>query len=328
MADRRVPKMEASSSWPVWGLEASITVTERDLATAAERLVRAEIAAVDDACSRFRKDSELMLLQPILAEGATVSLLLALLVECALDAAKWTEGDVDPTLGKDLDALGYDRDIAEVRLDPRGAVIHDLRPRPRTIGWQQVRLEGQALTVPEDLRLDLGATAKAVTSDRAATRVATELGCGVLVSLGGDIATAGPAPKGGWQVLVQDLAGDPCQQVTLRAGHAMATSSTQKRRWQHAGHAIHHILDPRFGLPADPLWRSVTVAAPSCLQANAFSTAGIVRGFAAVEWFNRVGIAARFVDAQGRVSTTGGWPKDQQQRSQEKIAMMGVELDG
>ncbi|WP_230085600.1 FAD:protein FMN transferase [Arthrobacter sp. AQ5-05] len=315
-------------SWKVWGLEASITVTEAALAAAAEAIVRAEVACVDTAASRFRPDSELMRLQPSLATGASVSPLLALLVGAALEAAAWTDGDVDPTLGKDLDALGYDRDIAQVRLGPDGGVSHDCRPTRQTPGWERVRLEGQMLRVPADLRLDLGATAKAVAADRAAARVAADLDCGVLVSLGGDIATAGAAPDAGWQVLVQDLPGDPGQQVTLRAGNAMATSSTQKRRWQHAGDTVHHILDPRFGLPAEPVWRSVTVAASSCLQANAFSTAGIVGGLDAVERFVHTGIAARFVDRQGGVVATGRWPTDHSRGNQPGTATTGAGSHG
>lgn len=300
--------MDATRSWTVWGLEASVTVTDSQLAAAAQRLVRAEVAAVDQACSRFRKDSELMRLQPALAAGTTVGPLLALLVGGALDAARWTDGDVDPTLGRDMEALGYDRDIAQFRLGPGGAV--GAVPRHRASSWQDVRPAGLTLTVPDDVRLDLGATAKAVAADRAAQRIAAELGCGALVSLGGDIATSGEAPAGGWQVLVQDLPGDPQQQVTLRPGRAMATSSTQKRRWQCGGRTVHHILDPRIGLPAEPVWRSVTVAATTCLQANAFSTAGIVRGFPATTWFDRLGITARLVDLQGRVVATGSWPKE------------------
>ena len=323
--------MEATRPWTVWGLDASVTVTEPGLAAAAERLVRAEISDVDQACSRFREDSELMRLQRDLAAGTTVSPLLALLVDRALDAARWTDGDVDPTLGRDMEALGYDRDISQLRLAPDGTVAQDDRLRVQAPGWQRVCLAGKTLRVPADLRLDLGATAKAVAADRAAARVAVELGCGALVSLGGDIATAGEAPDRGWQVLVQDLPADPWQQVTLRAGRAMATSSTQKRRWQHGGKTVHHILDPRFGLPAEPVWRSVTVAAATCLQANAFSTAGIVRGFTAREWLEQLGIAARLVDRQGRVSATGSWPRHELARAYEDTpnkTMMGVGADG
>lgn len=300
--------MTGQASWTVWGLEASVTVTDPPVIAPAEGLVRGVIAGVDEACSRFRGDSELALIQPQLSAGARISPLLALLVGSSLGAARWTGGDVDPTLGNDMDALGYDRDITEVRLGSSGTLAGIPRAG-REPGWARARLEGDILTVPEDVRLDLGATAKAVAADRAAALVSATLGCGVLVSLGGDIATSGQAPESGWQVLVQDLCGDPSQQVTLRAGHAMATSSTQKRRWQHAGSSVHHILDPRFGLPVEAVWRSVTVVAPSCLRANAYSTAGVVRGFAAVDWFRQLGVAARLVDREGRVSITGGWPR-------------------
>ena len=307
--------MNAVSAWTVWGVEASLAVDNPAVVAEAEGLVRTVVARIDEACSRFRPDSEVMRLQPVLAEGTQVSPLLAFLVERALDAARWSDGDVDPTLGTYLASLGYDRDIAEVRLGPAGTgvpAVTGALPGRQTPGWQRVDLTGRRLTVPAALRLDLGATAKAVAADRAAALVRDELGCGVMVVLGGDLATAGPEPDGGWQVLVEDLPGDPWQQVSLRAGQAMATSSTQKRRWNHDGREMHHILDPRFGLPAEPVWRSVTVAASSCLVANTWSTAGIVRGFDAVESFERMGIAGRLIDRQGRVVTTGGWPAEEQ----------------
>lgn len=298
----------ATRSWQLWGLEACVTVAEPGRAGAAEDIVRAVTCAVDAACSRFRPDSELAFLQPRLAAGASVSPLLALLVEGALDAARRSDGAVDPTLGATMAALGYDRDLDQIRLRPeRGGTPADM-PR-RGLSWRDVRLEDGILSVPEPLRLDLGATAKAAAADMAVEQVFELLGCGVLVSLGGDLATKGPAPAGGWQVLVQDLPADPSQQVTLRAGSAMATSSTQKRRWHHNGQSLHHILDPRFGLPAPAVWRSVTVAADSCVLANTFSTSGVIDGHAAVKRFRRAGVAARLVDRQGRVVTTGGWPE-------------------
>ena len=64
-------------------------------------------------------------------------------------------------------------------------------------GWREVRLDGQSLTMPAGVQLDLGATAKAWAADRSAARIAQQLGGGVLVSLGGDIAVAGPPPAAG-----------------------------------------------------------------------------------------------------------------------------------
>jgi thiamine biosynthesis lipoprotein len=297
-----------------------VVVTEPSSLEEAVRLVGTMLDAVDLACSRFRHDSELALRREEIARSATVTPLLATLMESALAAARWTGGAVDPTLGNDLISLGYDIDFANLRPAPADDPPHGptTRPQPlpmqdRTPGWQRITLDGRFLTVPADILLDLGATAKAVAADLAAARIAVELGCGVLVNLGGDIATNGPAPADGpaggrWQVLVQDGPHDPAQQVGLPAGGALTTSSTVKRRWMQGGAVQHHILDPRFGLPVQPVWRSASVAAPSALVANAFSTAAVVKGHAAVPWLRAEGVSARLIDQCGRPATTTDWP--------------------
>jgi thiamine biosynthesis lipoprotein len=287
-----------------------VVVTEPAALALAVTITKATIAAVDDACSRFRSDSELSRLAGRLPEGAEVSPVLQELIRGALDAARWTDGDVDPTLGNDLRRLGYDQDIARMRKQDVGKVdIEVLRTSERSIGWRRIQLDGSTLTVPEGFALDLGATAKAITADRAASKVAATLGCGVLVSIGGDIATSGASPFD-WEIVVQDTPQDAAQQVSLQSGFSMATSSTQKRRWVSGGQPRHHILDPRFGVPAETVWRTASVAAETCLQANAFSTASIVRGRTAPAWLRASEISARLVGQDGRIVTTGSWPED------------------
>ena len=73
---------------------------------------------------------------------------------------------------------------------------------------------------------------------------------------------------------------------------------------------LHHILDPRTGLPAEPVWRTVSVAAGSCADANAASTAAVIRGRRALGWLAQLGLPARLVDATGVVFTVAGWPDD------------------
>jgi FAD:protein FMN transferase len=289
--------------WRVWSTSASVVVTEPDALAVARGLVEAELAAVDEACSRFRPDSELSRAEQI-GRPVTVSPLLAELVGTALDAARRSGGDVDPTLGADLARLGYDRDIAQV--DPHGPAIQVTARR--AISWQDVSLAGRTLTLPPGVRLDLGATAKALTADRCARLVTERLGTGVLVELGGDIATAGDAPNGGWTIHVQDRPTDPVVTVRVTAGTAMATSSTASRSWRRGGRLLHHVLDPRTGMPSARIWRSVSVAADSCVVANTHSTAALVRGTDALGALGRAGVAARLVDAAGHVHVLGGWP--------------------
>jgi thiamine biosynthesis lipoprotein len=206
-------------------------------------------------------------------------------------------------LGRALNAAGYDRDIRLLGDGPMRTFV--AAPEP---AWRRVRVADGMLTMPPGTQLDLGATAKAWTADRCARDVAEACGVGVLVALGGDIATAGCAPDGGWAVLVQDGPDDPQAHVVLDAGWALATSSTVSRTWRRGGRPAHHLLDPRTGAPADPVWRTVSVAAGTCVDANTLTTAAVVRGLDALPWLRSLGVATRFVGATRKVVTLGGWP--------------------
>jgi thiamine biosynthesis lipoprotein ApbE len=300
---------EASASWRALGTLVHLVVTDPAILPEARHLLEDDLAEVDAACSRFRSDSEIRSLKggrhrisPLLAEAVTV----------ALRAARLTDGDVDPTVGAALSAAGYDRDFQQI--EPNGPALSlTVRQVP---GWREVRLDGQFLTMPAGIQLDLGATAKAWAADRAAARIAQRLGGGVLVSLGGDIAVAGPPPAAGWRIRVQDVTGAPGDRpagpyalIAIRDG-GLATSSTAARRWRRGGDVLHHILDPRTGLPAEPVWRTVSVTAGSCADANAASTAAVIRGRRALAWLTRLGLPARLVDTTGAVFTVAGWPDD------------------
>ncbi|OXR40077.1 FAD:protein FMN transferase [Nocardia cerradoensis] len=300
-----VPAAEtAAAEWELWSTTARLVVTDPAALAAARRLVDAYLDRVDHACNRFRADSEISTLTP--GRPATISALFDDYLDAALTVARDTDGDVDPTLGADLENLGYDRDFTQITAGPTVVALR-ITPRP---DWSQVIRSPRAVTLPAGVRLDFGATAKALAADRCARTVADALGCGVLVSLGGDIATAGPAPGGHWQVLVQDGATQPAALVRLPAGAAIATSSTVRRRWIRGGRPLHHILDPRTGCAAEPVWRTVSVAAESCLAANAAATAAVVRGRAALPWLRSAGLPARLVGRDGRVLTLGGWPDE------------------
>jgi thiamine biosynthesis lipoprotein ApbE len=301
---------EAAATWRALGTQVRVVVTDARCLSEARSMLEADCAEVDLACSRFRADSEICALRG--GRPQQVSPLLAEAIAVALRAAALTDGDVDPTVGAAMAAIGYDRDFEEIQLAGSDAKITVVK----VPGWREVRLEDRTLTMPDGLSLDLGATAKAWAADRSAARIAQRLGCGVLVSLGGDIAVAGPPPEGGWLIRVQDVTGDPDDPpegpyavIAIRDG-GLATSSTKARRWQRGGDVLHHILDPRTGLPAEPVWRTVSVAAGTCADANAASTAAVVRGRRALAWLAGLGLPARLVDATGVVLTVAGWPEE------------------
>ena len=321
---------EASASWRALGTLVQLVVTAPRCLPEARRLLAAELDAVDAACSRFRPDSEICSLRTAADRTAPgrpvqVSPLLAEAIAVALRAARLTDGDVDPTVGGAMSAVGYDRDFDRVPRTGPPLAVSAAAVTARTVpGWRSVHLEGRQLAMPPGIQLDLGATAKAWAADRAAARIESELGCGVLVSLGGDIAVAGPAPAGGWRVRVQDVTGSPDDVpvgpyalIAIRDG-GLATSSTSARRWQRGGDVLHHILDPRTGWPAEAVWRTVSVTAATCADANTASTAAVIRGRAALGWLAKLGMPARLVDSTGVVFTVAGWPAGEQSEETQK----------
>jgi thiamine biosynthesis lipoprotein len=302
----------AVASFPALGSTAVVAVTQRDLLAEAEALLAADLHALDLACSRFRNDSELVRVNERSGRPVGVSPLLAEATRAALDAAWMTDGLVDPTLGSQLRAAGYDRTFALVR--ERNTWHIASIPRP-TGSWRDVELDDKrrTLQIPHGVELDLGATAKAWAADRSAERIARALRTGVLVSLGGDIAVAGPPPHGGWPVrLAEDHASspaDPGPVVAIRDG-GLATSGTAVRRWRTDRGDAHHILDPRSGEPALTPWAYVSVAAASCLEANVAATAAIVLAEEAPHWLAKRRLPARAVRRDGTALAIGTWPEE------------------
>jgi thiamine biosynthesis lipoprotein len=301
-------------SFEVFGTTAVLLVTDPAAAALARTTADLVLADVDRACSRFRPDSELSALNAAGGQPVTVSGTFAELLAAALRAARLTGGDVDPTCARALSGLGYDRDFSEVRVagDMPPRLTGPVGPVP---GWRRVRLDYEARRVrlEHGAQIDLGATAKSWAADRCAGQIASVTGCGTLVSLGGDVAVAGTPPPGGWRIRVADdhaaPADAPGQTVTISTG-GLATSSTTVRTWKVGGRRVHHIIDPATGEPARSCWRTVSVAAGTCTDANTASTAAIIRSAAAADWLHDLGLPARLVRLDGTVETTAGWPHD------------------
>jgi FAD:protein FMN transferase len=316
-----VPASDAlgCARWEALGTSVVVQLTDPGALVRARSRVQRELHAIDRACSRFRDDSELAYLNAHAGHKVSASPMLFAAVELAVRAAQLTGGDVDPTVGQALVLAGYDRDWR--LLDRPGeqpeqpAVVARVRA-----GWRSVELDRghSSIRIPAGVRLDLGATAKAWAADRAACAAAEAGDCGALVSLGGDIATSGPGPEAGWRIHVtDDHRSDPSapgQTISISSG-GLATSSTAVRRWSHRGLHMHHIIDPATGAPARTRWRTVSVAAADCAEANIATTAALVRDEAALPWLRGLGLPARLVDQRGRVTTVGGWPAERRREA-------------
>jgi thiamine biosynthesis lipoprotein len=241
---------------------------------------------------------------------AIVSPLLAQALATALRAAALTDGAVDPTVAQAVRNAGYSVDFDALQAEGEPLMLA-VSPAP---GWRRIRLFPATRRVEIDagVEVDLGATAKALAADLAAMAAREAMrGGGVLVSLGGDVSVAGDPPEDGWHIQIAEdsraAISPDGETIAIRAG-GVATSSTTVRRWRRGGVELHHIIDPATGLPADGPWRTVSVVAGNCVDANIAATAAIVRGASAPAWLDAAGLPARLVDRTGAMTRVGGWP--------------------
>ena len=296
-------------SWRALGTGVHVLVTDGDIA-AASAAVRTVLSEVDLAYSRFRPDSELSQINDGGGRTRRISPLLAGAIATSLRAAVLTDGRVDPTVGRAMRAIGYDDDFERIRTRTDRISIR-LEPIP---GWRAIEFDSRARTlgVPKGVEIDLGSTGKALASDIAAGAAIAAMGQGgVLVSLGGDIATAGDVPAGGWRILVAEDSDTPPEaegEVIALHGGAIATSSTIVRAWRRGEIALHHLIDPLTGVSVESPWRTASVVAATCVDANTAATAAIVRGASAPAWLDGLGLAARLVGTNGDVHRIGSWP--------------------
>ena|SRR5579862_1126868 len=243
----------------------------------------------DGIFSRFNPESELNRVNAAAGKPVRVSRVFAELLGVALEAARETAGLVDPTLGAELEAAGYDGDFSSLEDDP--GPLEPVAPRRNVT----VRLAERCLEVHKGVRLDLNGVVKGRTVDDALALIE---GNG-FVSAGGDLAARGTfvvaLPRGG--------------KVSLVRG-ALATSGTDRRRWLRGGLAQHHLIDPATGAPASSPWEQVTVCGSSCVGADVAAKAAFLLGSSGPGWLDARGLPGRFVTSAGETVMNRAWQRD------------------
>jgi FAD:protein FMN transferase len=304
----------ATTAWRDWSCDVRVVVdsNDRERSQAAAAAVRLHMDAVSAAVNRFDPDSEISQLNRTPDRLFALSKLAIELLSCAADVAKFTDGAVVPTLGRQLRDAGYvcDIDTIKERLSPASSPSYSANS-----GHVELDRRLGCARLSRGTELDLGATAKAWTVDTAVAAAAAAAQCAVVVSIGGDLACS---LEHDWPVGVAETEGtEPTQVVTLSHG-ALATSSVMARRWRvvsaddHDPHWANHIIDPGTGRPVDGPWRTCSVWAPTAVRANALSTAALVWGESAVDQLTERGAAALLIGKDGNATTVGDWPERQE----------------
>lgn len=249
-------------------------VTAGPEAEAMERMAHAfaTFAAVERTCSRFDGASEVARLSETVGVPVRVSSLLFEAIRFAWQVAEATEGAFDPTVGRQLQALGFTRNYLTGERLEAGVDPHT------PVSYRDLVLDEAERTVllRRPLVIDLGAVAKGLAVDLAARDL---VGCeGFVIDAGGDIYAGGCSESGEpWAIGIQDPQQPGGTVTTLRLADAAVCTSGSYERPSPAKRGAHHLVDPRTGgSPSDLL--SCTVIAPFAMMADAFSTAAFVLG--------------------------------------------------
>jgi FAD:protein FMN transferase len=269
---------------------------------------RATFEAVEQSLSRFRPESELCALNRSGGVPFVASPLLFRVVKLALEAARATGGAFDPTILPALESAGYDRSFEQLHARRSGGGVA-LREAPSTVDYRSVRLDPvrSTITLPPGSRIDLGGIGKGFAVDLAIEATgATPHRC---INAGGDIAVRGtPGSGSGWTIALED-AGERTGETVSIVDSALATSTVSKRRWLNDGVEQHHLIDPRTHRPAGGPFRTVSVVARTCVQADVAAKATLVRGDDGLALLQELGLHGIAIRHDDTVSTTRHWPR-------------------
>lgn len=206
--------------------------------------------------------------------SAEVSPETAELISFALETAKRTDGALEPTIYPVLSAWGFTTDNKRV---PSAAELSELLEK---VGYERVSVEGNTVSLGEDMMIDTGAVAKGFAGDET-ERILRESGVtSALIDLGGNIQLIGSKPDGsGWRLGLKDPAGEGNIGVLTVSDCAVVTSGNYERFFTAGDGTVYgHIIDPESGYPADNGLLSVTVIANEGRLCDSLSTALFVMG--------------------------------------------------
>jgi thiamine biosynthesis lipoprotein len=203
-------------------------------------------------------------------------------VDYALWAHMASGGAYDPAAGALVDLWGFG---AARRYDHTGFYAPDDDAIDRVLDQRaSARLsfdrDGRRLLQPGDLRLDLSSIAKGYAVDCLALCLERRGLSHYLVEVGGELRGAGVKPDGHpWWVEMEGVPDSAAPQAVVALhGVSIATSGDYRQYFEHAARRVSHTLDPRTGRPVAGGVASVTVLAPTCMEADALSTVLTVLG--------------------------------------------------
>lgn len=281
---------------------------QRELARQLLKVAAEEVWRIERRYSRYRGDNLYTELHRHPGQAQRVDAETARLLNFADQAWRLSEGRFDLTSGLLRQVWRFDGSDRLPQPDEVTALLH-------RIGWHRLHwhsdvagadgsVDGGWLTLPAGMELDFGGIGKEYAADRALGRCLQAVPArwrhrGMLVNLGGDLACSGPrADQQAWRVGVEAPDSDGVSALTLKLSKGgLATSGDSRRFLVRDGRRYSHLLDPTTGWPVEQAPRSVTVAAPSCIQSGLVASLAMLAGQGARDFLQQTGLPYWIVEA-------------------------------
>ena len=258
--------------------EVIIETKDRKEAEKIANVVATEAWRIEQKFSRYRDDNIIFKINESNGNVIELDAETARLLDFSDQLFQMSDGMFDVTSGVLRKAWRFDQSDNI----PGQYQIDALLP---IIGWNKVEWNNPQLKLVAGMELDLGGIGKEYAVDRCAQLVREMSEASVLINLGGDIAIT-DTRKDGTRWTIGRLSSDPSAPIgviKLKQG-ALATSGDEHRYLEKNGKRYCHVLNPRTGWPVEDPPHTVSVAAPTCIEAGMLSTLALLQGKYAEEF--------------------------------------------
>ena len=216
--------------------------------------------------------------------GGSVSPETAALLDDALSLCRLTGGAFDVSIYPVVRAWGFTTGEYRVPSFDETAALSE------RVDYARIRVNGDSVTLPDGMEIDLGGIAKGYAGREAASYLRAHGVTSALLNLGGNVQTVGSKPDGSaWRVAVRDPLNEMSYAGVAEVRDKAAVTSGGYERCFTAddGQTYWHIMDPATGRPARSGLLSATVIADDGALCDALSTALFVMGAEQAERFWR-----------------------------------------
>jgi FAD:protein FMN transferase len=267
--------MEAETRFRAMGSDVHVLIVGGSIRLL--EVARELVEDLEEKWSRFRPTSEISRLNDRAGTPVSVSSETVGLVKRALEGARLTDGQYDPTVLGAVLRAGYDRSFE---------LLNDEPPQngsPLEMGYEGIEIDPvrSMVSLPRGVGFDPAGIGKGYAADLLVQELMLEGASGVCANLGGDLRVQGRGPGGGsWPVGIEHPLDPKAIQTIWLAGGGVASSTRVRRAWGPQGDRRHHLIDPETGRPAASGLLSACVVAAEGWQAEVVAKAVFVKGLA------------------------------------------------